>query len=254
MTRSSKTWLGVAVAGVLALSLYLFVNDSPAPEMSWETPQPRFEPQLVQSNENAGTTATGAPVSSAAPKPDEAVGQEVDDNKTFRVDASGNLVLDEQTRLKIEELLALTEPSKVQGAILEKTQDLPPAAARRAEELVARYRDYAEAQRATYPPGDSAPLTEDDAIQQLDGLHALRVQHFGPEVAAAFYANEEKLSRELVELMRLEKDKSMTMEEKAARAQALHDQLPTVAAIERNNRAPLPHNDKPANPPETTNR
>jgi len=69
-------------------------------------------------------------------------------------------------------------------------------------------------------------------------LHSLRESHFGPEIATAFYGNEEKLSRELIELMRLEKDKSLTMSEKADRAQALHDRLPTVAAIEKNNRAP----------------
>jgi lipase chaperone LimK len=42
-------------------------------------------------------------------------------------------------------------------------------------------------------------------------------------VARALYGEEEAVSRHLVELMRLEKDQSLTMEEKAARAQQLRD-------------------------------
>ena len=253
MTTSSKTWLGAGIAAVLAVGGYLFLHDPAPPEMSWEAPKARFEPQLVQSNESGGQPIASTATPGETPRTSEAASNEQDEGKTFRVNAAGNLILDEQTRLKIEELLALTDPNKVQGEILERTKELPPGAARKAEDLVDRYRSYAEAQRVTYPPGDSAPLTEDDAVQQLDGLHALRVQHFGPDVAAAFYADEEKLSRELIELMRFEKDKSMTMEEKAAKAQALHDRLPTIAAIERNNRATTA-NDKANHPPETADR
>ena len=56
-------------------------------------------------------------------------------------------------------------------------------------------------------------------------MHALRVAHFGPLVARALYGEEEAVSRQLVELMRLEKDQSLTMEEKAVRAQQLRDSL-----------------------------
>jgi len=51
------------------------------------------------------------------------------------------------------------------------------------------------------------------------------VAHFGPLVARALYGEEEATSRQLVELMRLEKDQSLTLEEKAARAQQLHDSM-----------------------------
>jgi len=58
-------------------------------------------------------------------------------------------------------------------------------------------------------------------------LHALRVAHFGPVIARALYGEEEAESRQLVELMRLEKDQSLTLEEKAVRAQQLRDSQQT---------------------------
>lgn len=170
-----------------------------------------------------------------SPLAEQKVATAEEPSDTFRVDADGNLKEDEQTRLGIESLLALTEPDKVPTALNDLTKSLPPAAARRAEELVDRFTHFTQAQKQSYPSG-VAPLTEDDALVQLDGLHALRAAHFGPETAEAFYGREEKLSRELIELMRHEKDQSLTMWEKAEKAQALHDQLPTVAAIEKRNR------------------
>jgi lipase chaperone LimK len=51
------------------------------------------------------------------------------------------------------------------------------------------------------------------------------------------YGEEEAVSRQLIELMRLEKDQSLTLEEKAARAQQLRDAMPEISDIERRNRA-----------------
>ena len=53
------------------------------------------------------------------------------------------------------------------------------------------------------------------------------IAHFGQVVARALYGEEEAVSRQLVELMRLEKDQSLTMEEKAVRAQQLRDSMQT---------------------------
>jgi hypothetical protein len=195
----------------------------------------------VVTDQTPSTVAPGSPsgdivsaeTSSAAAAAAESGSDEA--GPTFRVDDAGKLILDEKTRLNIEALIAYTDPAKLYDATREQTKNLPPAAAQRAEEMVDRFNHYSQAQRQSYPPG-IAPLTEEDALNQLDGLHALREAHFGPEVAEAFYADEEKLSRELIELMRLEKDQSLTLSEKAERAQALHDRLPTIAAIEAKNR------------------
>lgn len=157
-------------------------------------------------------------------------------DQTFRVNASGRLVLDEQTRLNMEALFARTDRDRLTEAKQQAIEPLPAGAAAQAAQLLEQYDNYQQAQRQTYPPG-AAPTTEEAALAELDGLHALRVAHFGPIVARALYGEEEALSRQLVELMRLEKDQSLTLEEKAVRAQQLRDSMPEIAEIERRNRA-----------------
>jgi lipase chaperone LimK len=147
-------------------------------------------------------------------------------DKTFRVNPSGRLVLDEQTRLNMEALFARTERAQLAEAKQQAIEALPAAASAQAAELLEHYDNYQQAQRQAYPPG-VAPATEEAALAELDGLHALRVAHFGPVVARALYGEEEAESRQLVELMRLEKDQSLTLEEKAARAQQLRDSQQT---------------------------
>ena len=48
----------------------------------------------------------------------------------------------------------------------------------------------------------------EDALAELEGLHALRAAHFGAVIARALYGEEEIVARQLIELMRLEKDQS----------------------------------------------
>jgi hypothetical protein len=151
---------------------------------------------------------------------DEPVAQTND--KVFRTDAAGTLILDAHTRLNLEALIARTPPSQLSAAKQEASALLPPAAAARAADLVDRYYEYDIAQRQSYPPG-RAPSTEEEALAEIEGLHALREAHFGAEIAQAFYAEEEALNRRLLELMKLEKDQSLTLAEKAERAQRIID-------------------------------
>jgi hypothetical protein len=180
-------------------------NDSPASEI----------------REQQGQTASVAEhAEDSAPSSDQPVAQTND--KTFRVNAAGRLVLDEQTRLNMEALFARTEREHLAEAKQQAIEPLPTAAAAEAAELLEHYDNYQQAQKQAYPPG-VAPATEEAAMAELDGLHALRAAHFGPVIARALYGEEEAVSRQLVELMRVEKDQSLTMEEKAERAQQLRD-------------------------------
>jgi hypothetical protein len=147
-------------------------------------------------------------------------------DKTFHIVASGRLLIDQETRLNMEALFARTERDHLEEAMQEALEPLPAAAREQAAELLEHYDNYQQAQKQAYPPG-VAPATEEAALAELDGLHALRVAHFGPVVARALYGEEEAVSRQLVELMRLEKDQSLTMEEKAERAQQLRDSTQT---------------------------
>lgn len=155
--------------------------------------------------------------------------------ETFNVDANGNLVVDRRAQVTLEKLYALYTPEQQTQRLQELEQTLSPAAHRRVTELLQQFKNYSVAAKQNFPP-DSTPASEDDALVQLDGLSALRAAHFGSDAAKGLYGEEETLNRQLIALMRLEKDASLTMDEKAQRAQALILTTPELAAIEKRNR------------------
>jgi hypothetical protein len=227
MRKRTYIWLGI-----VAVTLAVGVAFGPAqrkdePQSSPATAAVRNEPAAtaVSSDEPEHpqpAASVPAPADESAPTAEPTVAQTND--KTFRTNASGRLVLDEQTRLNMEALFARTEPDHLAEAKQQAVEPLPAAAGAQAAELLENYDNYQQAQEQAYPPG-VAPATEEAALAELDGLHALRVAHFGPVVARALYGEEEAVSRQLVELMRIEKDQSLTMEEKAVRAQQLRDSM-----------------------------
>jgi hypothetical protein len=235
------TWLVALVVAAGALWWFLAGDREHAVERS--SPTDAASATASQMPAQTDDSRAGAPPSSrgvaepaapaATPWVDEPVAQSND--KVFRVDEAGRLILDQHTRLNLEALIARTPVAELEAAKKEAIAPLPAAAAAQAADLIDRYYEYDIAQRQTYPPGQ-APSTEEEALAELDGLRALREAHFGPEVARAFYTEEEALNRELIELMKLEKDQSLTLAEKAERAQRARDTLPRVDAIERRNR------------------
>nr|WP_298723484.1 lipase secretion chaperone [uncultured Steroidobacter sp.] len=198
-------------------------TNGPQPVASRAADEPAATTQAaVKPNEEIDATEPSRPIT-PAPAPDSPPAR-TDGVHPFRVDGTGKLVMDEQTRLNMEALFAHTDAADLSQAQQNATATLPPAAATEAAALLQQYDNYSKAQRQSYPPGN-APATEEAALAELDGLHALRVAHFGPEVAKALYGAEEDLTRSLIELMRLEKDQSLTLQEKAERAQRLHDEI-----------------------------
>lgn len=198
------------------------VAPAPAPGST----DPAVAPRLEASPE--------APAPTSAPPPDEPGPIQDEPDKVFSLDATGRVNVDEQTRLNIEAFYARYGGDGLENAKEEIRRSLPPEAAAEAIDLVEKFGNYQTAARQTYPPG-VAPPTEDHAIAELDGLHALRVAHFGEGVANAFYGREEKATRALLELMRIEKDQSLTPQEKAERADALRASMPELAALEQMN-------------------
>jgi lipase chaperone LimK len=227
--------LGAACAALIAA--IFFINKSP-PDSARTSASPEQSESPTTTIAPAADTTHVASVDPSRSDTDASVAateENVADGQTFHVDAAGNLVLNEQTRLNIEALVAQIEPREWDAAIREQIEHLPPAAARLAQDLIDRFVNYQQAQKQAYPPGD-VPATLEDAVIQLEGLHALREAHFGPEVARAFYGNEEIIAREMIEVMRIENDQSLTPEEKAERARALRERLPGVSAIDKSNR------------------
>jgi len=99
---------------------------------------------------------------------------------------------------------------------------LPAAAAARARELIGQYQAYQDAQRQSFPPGQ-APLMPEEGLAQLDALQALRATYLGAENARAMFAQDDAVARRLLELMREDTSTSLSMAEKAVRAQARYD-------------------------------
>lgn len=227
------TWAGLSAAAVLAVVLY----------NAGQTLDIESASDASFTSTNGGTKKTGCgfwskcdlragtSVAATSPPPTPTVvgissravmaGQEPNEKIAFQLDAKGRIVLDEEARLNIEKLYALNEPGERAQKYRDLAQSLPPAASRELTALMARYDSYQEAQLETFPPGQEL-ATASAGLTQLDALHELRVQHFGAEAADGFYRAEEKMQRELLLEMSKDKDKSLTLGQKAEKAQASH--------------------------------
>lgn len=138
----------------------------------------------------------------------------------FRTEADGRLQVDQAMRERMEALLALhgDDPARMAAELAA----LPPAAAAKARELMAQFASYQQAQRAAFPPGD-APLVPEEGLAQLSALQAMRASHFGADEARRMYAQDDAVSRRLLELMAEDHSTTRSMAEKAMRAQARFD-------------------------------
>jgi hypothetical protein len=233
MNRSSLILAG-AVAAVVVTALLLFRNaDQPVVETSQQAaakPESAPEP-LVPANvptPYAESAKALVPSPKTAQPPSEDPGEETEIK--FQADDNGRLVNSERARLNLEKLYALYTPAERQQKLEELQATLPPAAARDLADMLERYINYDAAQRQTFPPGNDLSSPE-EGLNVIDGMHNLRVQYFGADAANSMYGKEEKVQRELLRLMSLEKDGSLTIEEKAERAQAMYqNQMPETAA------------------------
>jgi hypothetical protein len=146
---------------------------------------------------------------------------EQDGQIAFKADANGNLVTDEKARLDLERLHALYSPADREKKLQEAAATLPREAARRLHELMTQYQNYQAAMYQAYPP-DRELTSAEQGVSQIDGMHALRVQHFGESATEGMFGAEERAQRELFKLMENEKDPGLTVEEKAERAQRIY--------------------------------
>ncbi len=140
----------------------------------------------------------------------------------FRFNEAGQLVVDQATRVRVEALLALNEGQALTSRIDAELATLPAPAAAGARELLTRFEAYQTAQREAFPPSQ-APLVPEEGLAQLDALQALRAAHFGADAAKRLYAEDDAVSRRLLELMRDDTSTALSMQEKAMRAQARFD-------------------------------
>lgn len=136
----------------------------------------------------------------------------------FHVDERDNLVLNKDTRISIEQLYALNTPEELDEKLQKLSTDLPSTAHRQLVHLIDYFDKYLRDLKQAYPP-DVEPANVEQALEQLQAMHALRIRHFGTDVAEALFAEDEKTNRQLLEFMLRDPDKNATLQEKAERAQ-----------------------------------
>jgi hypothetical protein len=227
---------GIVVVAAAAIALWLWPQ--PATETVAEsTPGPAATSPFSAAPGAPAAESTAPSIFTPGDLPPGPMTQEEEEylGEKFNLDAKGNLVMDVRARNTLEKLYALYTPEQQAQRLQELSQELPPAAYGRVVELLERWKEFSVATKQALPPGEPVSSAE-EALVQLETLSSLRVTHFGQEAAQGMFGEEEKLNRQLLALMRLEKDESLTMEEKAQRAQELISKSPALADIEKRNR------------------
>jgi Proteobacterial lipase chaperone protein len=135
---------------------------------------------------------------------------------TFRASAQGELVIDAQTRTDVERLLALYDRAQATSMLNALSEHLPAQARRELQMLYQQQIQYEQAVARSFPPQMEVDSPE-KAVQQLDGLHDLRVQYFGADHAEQLFGEEERTTREMLSLM--PSNANLSIGEKAALAQ-----------------------------------
>lgn len=214
------------LVGLGAAGLYAWLDPAAVPESFAEafpwarTPDPSSATSEVILSSNgdltsAAPTGAGDPAAAGTSTPQGP-------SRPFRADANGRLVVDQTMRLQLESLLALNNGPGLTAALDNDLAGLPAAAAARAHELLGQYQAYQEAQRQSFPPGQ-APLLPEEGLAQLTSLQALRATYLGAENSRQMFAEDDAVARRLLELMREDTSTTLTMGEKAIRAQARYD-------------------------------
>lgn len=139
--------------------------------------------------------------------------------KPFRTDASGALMLDADTVVTLEQLVAFSTPDQLTALAREAAAGLSPGLQAQALELAQRFDRYQEAVRQRIQ-SEQAPTTVDDMARDLQALQVMRHDHFGAQAALLMFGDQEAVTARLIELMRQDTLVETPLEERAMRAQA----------------------------------
>lgn len=139
--------------------------------------------------------------------------------KPFRTDASGALVLDADTVVTLEQLVAFSTPEQFNALAREAAANLPPPAQAQALDLAQRFDRYQEAVRQRIQSAQS-PTTVDDMARDLQALQVMRHDHFGAQAALQLFGDQEAVTARLIELMTQDTQVDAPLQERAMRAQA----------------------------------
>lgn len=230
---SSRVWPWTIVAGIIILvsAWVVWLAPGSLPSQAAEPGQAQAAPSTKQGQDKASAADTTMatlpgilPSQNAPPNPPPRSALDSTTYPDFRSDRQGQLVLDELTRDGLERVMALNDRDAAQVRIGALSKHLPPGARRQAEDLYFRYQQYTAALGQAFTPGDQPP-SDDAALQQLDALHALRIEHFGADTAKALFASDEETARQLILLMRSQAAADLGHEQKVELAQQTYDRM-----------------------------
>lgn len=152
-----------------------------------------------------------------------------------RVDESGNVVIDNKALQALDATLNFSG-IEMNAAQLQELQaliriGLPGAAGEQTAAIVGDYYEFLQAEKEFNNLYKTAG-TQMDVEAGFEELVALRELYLGPEVAAKLFAEHDRNARYMLESMLLERDESLSAEEKLARQERLsasfHSKMPKV--------------------------
>ena len=214
-------WL-IAAATAVAAATWWLGGEAPKGDAAPSVPTVRSSPTWSPADPPAPPrlqVAASAAITTMPMPPAAAVQTPANDERAFRTDDKGRLVLDERTRLSVEKLVGLNGPESLAALVAEQTSGLPAEAAAQARDLVERYGAYESARRGTFEPG-TAPMVPEEGLAELAATRALRASYFGQDAAQRLFGAEEAVAKRLLEMMRNDRAANLTIEQKAIRAQA----------------------------------
>ncbi|WP_296236039.1 lipase secretion chaperone [uncultured Pseudomonas sp.] len=215
------------ITASLVLMLYLQPGHQPT-----QLPPPTAAPATPSAAESTAEAVT--PTNEGRPKkaaklalPSSFVGTEVDGS--FRVDATGNLIISEDIRRIFDYFLASIGEESLDASVSRlrnyiDSQLQEPARAR-AQALLEQYLSYKR--ELVLLERDLPQMASLDAMRQRESaVQALRARLFDSETHQAFFAREEGYNRFTLERLAIQHDGRMSAEEKGLAVDRLRASLP----------------------------
>ncbi|MAE94979.1 MAG: hypothetical protein CL910_09995 [Deltaproteobacteria bacterium] len=219
--KIARWLLGLGVAGLLIAALLFSGGGDPVEEAAAPVPTAPVE-------EPAAPAAVAEEPVETDPPPPAAVAPEAPLSGRLQVDGSGRFVPTRHALTWIRSFLLAHRhlPEAEQEArLLEALRAaLPETAWPEALDLARRTLAFRQAARKEFSEGSVAPGA--DLEQRLQWLRELRRAHYGPELAALLFREEEAALELRLAMRRVREDPNLDEEERAARLEGFVAELP----------------------------
>jgi len=216
--------LSGAVIAILAMSLHSPVQITVVTQAS----QRNYSGSLLFAGNHNRTSSTSDTAITGSTLPRSLQGTQVDGR--LAVDAGGHLIINGDVRSLFDYFLAAQgeEPlERIESRIRAYIQNhLQAPAADEAQALLTDYLALLQALAALDAPAEQPSLNSTDIAQQLQQISALRHAWLTPQVAAAFYGEDEEYDQFSLQSLVIMGDGQLNQQQQLARIQQLQNELP----------------------------